>query len=362
MQHGVWQAWEDGEGGVVFAPRERCVQWQQQGLLLEPLRLLHEIVAGNGDQAMAIHFQKMGYEPTKTVGEPRPLANERGELYYPKGLGDFHCRNCGATHCGDYCHQCGQQAVHSRLSFGEILRELPNKIFNLERGLWFTFLALWTRPGQVCADYVHGRRRPYVNPISYFLIGASTQLLSLYFSAPIIRQAIATSIQDARKAPGQEKIFERMDAQIGGDTATFMANVYLTVIAQAYTYLALIAFCCPLGLALWWLHRRTETRYYFAEAMVFALYVIGQGLIFTAFVTPVVGRVSTMLQMIMAQGFYFGFALWAHAGFFPSNWAARSRTGLAMIFAMSCFFLAIICLTMVSWTANLIWLRLATVD
>jgi hypothetical protein len=242
------------------------------------------------------------------------------------------------------------------LSLGDVLRELPAKVFSLERGLWFTFLALWQRPGQVCRDYVQGRRRPYVNPVSYFLIGSSAQLVSLYFSAPIIRQSITTSIQDAKSEPGQAKIFARMDNLIGGDTGAAMSDVYLAVIAQAYTYLALIAFACPLGLALWLLHRRAPSRYHFAEVMVFALYVVAQGLLFTSLVTPLVGRISPVLQMFVAQGFNLAFAIWAHGGFFPSGWKARLGTGVAMLAAMICFFLAIACLFGVSWVAYLLWL------
>ncbi|MBL8891741.1 MAG: DUF3667 domain-containing protein [Planctomycetaceae bacterium] len=256
---------------------------------------------------------------------------------------------------GNYCYGCGQRIVQRRLSLAEILWEFPGKVFSLERGLWLTFLALLVRPGQVCLDYVHGRRQIYVNPVSYFLIAASVQLASLWFTAPIVRQSVSQSLSAGRQNPAQAAAFERMDKILGGDSGAAMADVYLTVIVQAYTYLAVIAFAVPLALALWVFHRRCH--YHFAELMVFSLYVTAQCLIVTAFTTPIFSRLGTVAQMLTAQGFYIFMAVWAHGRFFPPGVGRRFLTLSAMMFAMGCFFISIIMLFTLSWASYLIWLE-----
>lgn len=93
MTSTVWQAWDDGEGGVLFAPAERCVELVWQGLLPEDAVLLYEISARTGEGAMTLHHEQMGFEPYKPAGEPQPCPNHCGGRYYPEGYGD--CPNCG---------------------------------------------------------------------------------------------------------------------------------------------------------------------------------------------------------------------------------------------------------------------------
>lgn len=89
----VWQAWNDGDGGILFAPALRCAELKRQGLLSADAVLLHELVAATGEQAMALHHEKMGFEPYQPTGESQTCPNHCGDEYYPEGYGD--CPNCG---------------------------------------------------------------------------------------------------------------------------------------------------------------------------------------------------------------------------------------------------------------------------
>lgn len=93
MANQIWQAWDDGNGGTTFAPRARCVELVSQGLLSESAKLLHEIEACTGEEAMSLHFEKMGFAPYQPAGEPCPCPKGCGSMYYPEGYGD--CPNCG---------------------------------------------------------------------------------------------------------------------------------------------------------------------------------------------------------------------------------------------------------------------------
>jgi hypothetical protein len=89
----TWQAWDDLDGGVVFAPAENCEKMRRQGLLPQTAVLLHMINARTGEEAMARHHQRMGYEAYKPMGEAQPCPNGCGGDYYPEGYGD--CPHCG---------------------------------------------------------------------------------------------------------------------------------------------------------------------------------------------------------------------------------------------------------------------------
>jgi hypothetical protein len=93
VHQNVWQAWRDKDDGTVFAPRERCIELVIQGLLSESAILLHEIVAATGEEAMSLHYEKMGFGAYKPIGTPSPCPNNCGATYYPDGFGD--CPNCG---------------------------------------------------------------------------------------------------------------------------------------------------------------------------------------------------------------------------------------------------------------------------
>ena len=65
-------------------------------------------------------------------------------------------------------------------------------LFDLERGFFHTVLALFTRPGETCREYVEGRRRPLTGPFKYAFI-----LITIY--------AIAVNLLEVRpNLPGVE--------------------------------------------------------------------------------------------------------------------------------------------------------------
>lgn len=95
------------------------------------------------------------------------------------------CPNCGADRLGDWCQQCGQPYLDGRLTFRRLWREFAERFLKLERGLLGTFRQLCLRPGGVARDYVEGRRKRYVNPLSYLFLGAAVTLLILPLATQI---------------------------------------------------------------------------------------------------------------------------------------------------------------------------------
>ncbi len=89
------------------------------------------------------------------------------------------CPSCDEARIGAFCHACGQPFLTERITLRSLARQFAERFLKLERGLIGTFRAMFVRPGTVALDYIRGRQRPYVNPLSYLLIGAAVSLLIL---------------------------------------------------------------------------------------------------------------------------------------------------------------------------------------
>ncbi|UZR99243.1 DUF3667 domain-containing protein [Chondrinema litorale] len=86
------------------------------------------------------------------------------------------CSVCQTDVIGLYCYNCGQKITGRRLSFKEILAELTEGIFSIERSLIATFYHLLIKPKQVVENYWAGNRNYYYSPVkmltlALFVIG-----------------------------------------------------------------------------------------------------------------------------------------------------------------------------------------------
>jgi hypothetical protein len=95
------------------------------------------------------------------------------------------CPSCGHPHSTRYCGQCGERrAEPDELSFKRFLHALGEELlpgWEAEDGqpvrraggrIYRTVYTLFRHPGQLTADYVAGRRRPYMKPVQVFLVVA----------------------------------------------------------------------------------------------------------------------------------------------------------------------------------------------
>ncbi len=90
----IYEAWEDDEGcSIVFSTVENIKKQFATGLLLENAKLLYKVEADTWEEAMSLHYIKMGWSPYIPEGEPEECPNGCGAVFYPKGSGD--CPNCG---------------------------------------------------------------------------------------------------------------------------------------------------------------------------------------------------------------------------------------------------------------------------
>jgi hypothetical protein len=81
-----------------------------------------------------------------------------------------HCVTCGEPLSGPYCSQCGERSLagHS-YSLRHFAEEALENLAHLDNRILRTFRVLLTRPGALAADFLDGRRKPYMGPVQLFV-------------------------------------------------------------------------------------------------------------------------------------------------------------------------------------------------
>ncbi len=91
-----------------------------------------------------------------------------------------YCANCAAPLAGRYCSQCGQKRIEDEdRRFSHLVAQFVQSLTDLDSRFWRSLRTLLFRPGRLSAEYLAGRRVPYMAPVSLFIIANL-----LYFVAP----------------------------------------------------------------------------------------------------------------------------------------------------------------------------------
>jgi hypothetical protein len=89
----TYEAWFDPENvSYTLAPVLEIERQRSTGLLSAAAEFLYRFDAATHEEAMAIHHLRLGYEPYRPVGEPRPCPDCQA-WYYPDG--SAVCWRCG---------------------------------------------------------------------------------------------------------------------------------------------------------------------------------------------------------------------------------------------------------------------------
>lgn len=214
------------------------------------------------------------------------------------------CPSCGHPRTTRYCGQCGERAVApDELSFKRFLRSLGEELLpvlesdedpSLKRmggRVYRTVYTLFRHPGQLTADYIAGRRRPYLKPVQvfltisvlFFLFGHNYFRFTLgeYEYVPMFGEtfdAVAAEQQRMRLTPQQYA--ERFDERLATHKKAVMA---LTVPLFALGFLPLF--------------RRRR----YGEHVVFSVHFFALQLLFMITIMYAVFRLMVILVYLLRQ-------------------------------------------------------------
>lgn len=101
-----------------------------------------------------------------------------------------NCLNCAAKLTSRFCGECGQEKV-KRITLKALFKTAQRAILEFESPFVHTVIKMTLQPGQVCKDYIEGKRARYFNPIKYsfwsitflvFLTAFTDQSLAEHYS------------------------------------------------------------------------------------------------------------------------------------------------------------------------------------
>jgi hypothetical protein len=239
----------------------------------------------------------------------------------------MHCKNCGHKIDGNFCSQCGQNSNVSRITFGSIVQEISESIFQVNRGLFFTIRELFLSPGLSIGDFLEGKRKNHFKPIAYVLT-----LSTLYFLVT--------------KLTGQNTYLDDFIAGLRSGVSETNSGFELldivTWLAQNYAYAALLllpVFSFASYLAFFGFGKN------YLEHIVLNSYVTGQQAIFYAIFAIGGKLIDYYILELFPFVFSIGYAYWVFWQFFSrgSRWGNLLRsTGaylLYLIFNLAFFLL-----------------------
>ncbi|OOQ62058.1 DUF3667 domain-containing protein [Mucilaginibacter pedocola] len=80
-----------------------------------------------------------------------------------------NCLNCGTDLQGNFCHNCGQENLEMKESFGHMLNHAVSDYFHFDYQFFHTLKPLFTQPGKLTVDYLAGRRAQYLHPVKMYI-------------------------------------------------------------------------------------------------------------------------------------------------------------------------------------------------
>ncbi|HEX8210442.1 MAG TPA: DUF3667 domain-containing protein [Longimicrobium sp.] len=254
--------------------------------------------------------------PTQAAAEPLPAAEAAPAV----------CANCEAALAGEFCARCGQRAWQGRFTLRAVFSQQVTEALDLNRGLLFTFVELFRRPGHMVREYVRGHTVGYANPVKYFLImGALTTFV-------YVKTGLAGQMAD--------EMAQGMTTSTNGRLSP-RAGALMEMISSYFTLL--LAFTLPTAAAATrWVFRRAG--YNYAEHLIFNTYTGAQQcvLMIAALLLGAAAGADPQASLNWSVPVVVAYYVWAAAQFAGGpRVPALLRGILAIILSYAAFFLLV---------------------
>lgn len=163
----------------------------------------------------------------------------------------MNCINCNYEHNEKYCPNCGERKGTKKTTLSSIVEDSFSSITNMDRGFLFNIKALFLHPKKITIDYVLGKRKGILNPISFLILSITIYIFVIsFFTVPkeLIQENSLTKSQ-----------LEKVSNYVGRFLRTYLK--YFWVLCTI-----------PLGMTLKLFFRQ----YNFKEHLAISSFIIGQ--------------------------------------------------------------------------------------
>ena len=218
------------------------------------------------------------------------------------------CASCGAALAGPYCHACGERRREADdFSLRRFLRDAADEVASVDSKTARTLRSLFTRPGHLAAEWVRGRRRPYVGPLRLYLVIYAVELLLARAALPRMGAAGAqTNLGGGWVAA----LVNEIAARRGVDSTAALHEVLAGTLeaTQWFSVLTPLVFACVLALVF------ARKRRPYGEHLVFATYFAAFGHAANVVLSPsqLLSEAATVVAGLVALvwvGVYLGLSL-----------------------------------------------------
>lgn len=256
------------------------------------------------------------------------------------------CPNCSAELTLEYCPRCGQRRIHPQdLSARHYFRGLADEIATIhERFKTLRTLRTLLVPGLLSAEFLAGRREPYLTPFKVYVVCAAM----FFVAAPTAGFTLASMLEGDQSGTLSRLVSARV-ADTGLDLSHFYARFDVRV-QSVYTITLGVA-AVVFALLLQWLFR-TQGRPYGAH-LIFALHFVA----FMYLVTIAAG-LSRMLGMSVDEAAAAGYALIAPYLIFALKRVYTESAGVILLKASALLLLTIVLNNLASLAAIRVTLAL----
>jgi thiamine biosynthesis protein ThiS len=221
----------------------------------------------NGDKLEIVHFVGGGSADTTQTEERR----EEGSVLASPAR-SWLCPTCGMQASGKFCGSCGEKkAGRNDLSLGHLFSHAVEVVFHADSRIIRSFRDLFTRPGFLTAEYVRGRRKPYLQPFQVFFVANVAYFLLLPLTG---WNGLKTPLEVQTSTMTYQRLASRLVAQRvaakGVTTQEFTHSFNHVVEVQARSLVVLMV---PMFAVFVWLLELRKSRP-FGEHLVFALHFV----------------------------------------------------------------------------------------
>lgn len=258
------------------------------------------------------------------------------------------CKNCDTQFEGKFCCNCGQAASTKRLDIKSVWHDIQHGLLHIDKGVFYTLIQLFTRPGHSIREYLEGKRIKHFKPLSLVII-----LATIY---ALLNHYLHIDLVEDNKNTISFKIFGLgVDFQITqGQNKPLVAEIkdYIETHFALFQLLFLPFFAGASMLAF------RKKGYNYIEHLVINAFLRGQALIFGMLLLPFVyfGIISSELNYNILLLLQISSIIWAFIQLFNADtkaWVVK-RSLLVVLYLMLEIIVAISISALVMYVIGLV--------
>ena len=93
----------------------------------------------------------------------------------------MNCISCNFEHNEKYCPNCGEKKETKKITLTSVIEDTFSSITNMDKGFLFNIKTLIVNPQKITIDYILGKRKGILNPISFLIFSITIYLIVITF-------------------------------------------------------------------------------------------------------------------------------------------------------------------------------------